>query len=389
MDVLPKVLVLETLGKYSHEVYHACHSRMFLNQGYGEKINLDLLNATFDFYKTGQFALDVILYQKFLHYSGRVHSMEEADLVFVPFLFQAILTSGSSGKCRKLKQSMLGEKYTGPGLTRETMNKVLLPKFVVEMLAELKRMKSGKRVVIMSMARTGGNNYRQSFLDKRFEKDLKNFRFLGIENWEGRYKQIIMVPYPTIFHMRYGATPQLPKKSSSAFLFYGSPRLRANKTARATEPPPLKASVAKLRYAILDALLQRSDSTIQILTRENFNLHEAYRAMAHSQFCIQPPGDSPTRRGFYDSVLLGCIPVVFSRKAYAPFGQSTKSIAIQLHEHVPPENIVDILRNISQTNIQDMQVKILKEMCAFQYSIYQDETHDAFGNILRVLHGVL
>ena len=386
---MPKVLVLETLGKYSHEVLHACQSRLFLNHGYGEKINLDLSNGTFDFYKTGQFALDTILYQKFLHYSGRVHSMEEADLVFVPFLFQPILTSGSSAKCRKLKQAMLGKKYTGPSLTRDTMNKVLLPKFVVEVLAELKRMRSGKRIVVVSMARTGGNNYRQSFLDKRFKGDLKNFRFLGIENWEGRYKQIIMVPYPTIFHMRSDATPQLPKKESSAFLFYGSPRLHANKTARATGPPPFKASVTKLRYAILDALLQRSDSTIQTLTYENFNLEAAYKAMAQSKFCIQPLGDSPVRRGFYDSVLLGCIPVVFSKSAYRPFGQSTSSIAIHLDENVPPENIVDILWKISQTNIQGMQANIVKTMRAFQYSLLQDETHDAFGNILRVLRGVV
>jgi hypothetical protein len=35
-----------------------------------------------------------------------------------------------------------------------------------------------------------------------------------------------------------------------------------------------------------------------------------------SRFSIHPPGDSLTRRGFYESVLMGCIPVVPS-EAYA------------------------------------------------------------------------
>lgn len=31
-----------------------------------------------------------------------------------------------------------------------------------------------------------------------------------------------------------------------------------------------------------------------------------------STFCIMPPGDVPTRKGFFDSILMGCIPVVFN-----------------------------------------------------------------------------
>jgi hypothetical protein len=38
-------------------------------------------------------------------------------------------------------------------------------------------------------------------------------------------------------------------------------------------------------------------------------------AMHQSQFCLQPPGDSPTRRSFFDAMLAGCIPVIFSKEA--------------------------------------------------------------------------
>ena len=33
--------------------------------------------------------------------------------------------------------------------------------------------------------------------------------------------------------------------------------------------------------------------------------------MQNSVFCLQPAGDSATRKSFYDSVICGCIPVLF------------------------------------------------------------------------------
>ncbi|XP_076947440.1 putative xyloglucan galactosyltransferase GT19 [Bidens hawaiensis] len=35
------------------------------------------------------------------------------------------------------------------------------------------------------------------------------------------------------------------------------------------------------------------------------------KPMLHSSFCLQPPGDTPTRRSTFDSILAGCIPVFF------------------------------------------------------------------------------
>ena len=33
--------------------------------------------------------------------------------------------------------------------------------------------------------------------------------------------------------------------------------------------------------------------------------------LTNSVFCLQPPGDSPSRKSFYDSIMAGCIPVIF------------------------------------------------------------------------------
>ena len=41
---------------------------------------------------------------------------------------------------------------------------------------------------------------------------------------------------------------------------------------------------------------------------------EVVRVLAASVFCLQPRGDSATRKGFFDTILAGCIPVVFSNR---------------------------------------------------------------------------
>ena len=49
--------------------------------------------------------------------------------------------------------------------------------------------------------------------------------------------------------------------------------------------------------------------------------------MSESIFCPSPPGDSPTRRQFYDAILHGCIPVIF-RKSYGRLFPSSPELDV-------------------------------------------------------------
>mmetsp|Transcript_60323 Transcript_60323/g.161884 ORF Transcript_60323/g.161884 Transcript_60323/m.161884 type:complete len:528 (+) Transcript_60323:61-1644(+) len=42
-----------------------------------------------------------------------------------------------------------------------------------------------------------------------------------------------------------------------------------------------------------------------------------YKMILASTFCLQPPGDTPTRKGIFDSLTLGCIPVIFDQNSMA------------------------------------------------------------------------
>jgi len=44
-------------------------------------------------------------------------------------------------------------------------------------------------------------------------------------------------------------------------------------------------------------------------------------AYALARFCLQPWGDTATRRGFYDALSYGCIPVIFDEAGYGDLGR--------------------------------------------------------------------
>ena len=48
----------------------------------------------------------------------------------------------------------------------------------------------------------------------------------------------------------------------------------------------------------------------QLSVLNNSGIQELVEWMLHSVFCLQPPGDTLTRKGFYDSILCSCIPLI-------------------------------------------------------------------------------
>ncbi|CAM8879444.1 unnamed protein product [Rhodiola kirilowii] len=95
------------------------------------------------------------------------------------------------------------------------------------------------------------------------------------------------------------------------------------------------------------------------------------RPMLQATFCLQPPGDTPTRRSTFDSILAGCIPVFFE-------DQSAKSqYTWHLPEEVYPEfsvfipkeevvykglKIVDVLMAIPRDEVRRMREKVVELM---------------------------
>ena len=66
------------------------------------------------------------------------------------------------------------------------------------------------------------------------------------------------------------------------------------------------------------------------ITRNSSGVADAY---ARAVFCLQPWGDSATRKGYVDAILLGCIPVIFASEL--GWDQLTRWFPSSLHLLVP------------------------------------------------------
>lgn len=107
-----------------------------------------------------------------------------------------------------------------------------------------------------------------------------------------------------------------------------------------------------------------------------------------STFCLAPPGDSLTRKSLFDSIMMGCIPVVNARATIT-----------QYLWHIPPEdvdlvsvyiprqdisdnglNFLSFLRNISTDKIKKMQQRLQEIAPSIQYSVVPEGYGHDKGN---------
>ena len=117
----------------------------------------------------------------------------------------------------------------------------------------------------------------------------------------------VSIPYPSSFHYFDGIL-DIPWK------------YRANSTRNVTAVFVGGGKTTNLQAKLLRERLRRQceprANCEWIATgkdRAHVNLSTALSMYRNSVFCLNPPGDSPTRKGLFDSLLAGCIPVVFDK----------------------------------------------------------------------------
>jgi hypothetical protein len=105
-----------------------------------------------------------------------------------------------------------------------------------------------------------------------------------------------------------------------------------------------------------------------------------------SQFCLTPPGDTVSRKGLFDAILMGCIPVIFyPMSAYYPWhlpagdgpeGLESFAVYIPGKEVLANRTIVmDRLHSIPQEKIRAMQRQLAVLAPRIQYAVTYGEEH--------------
>lgn len=96
-----------------------------------------------------------------------------------------------------------------------------------------------------------------------------------------------------------------------------------------------------------------------------------------SVFCLAPTGDSLTRKSLFDSLVAGCIPVVFARATITQYLWHIPPEEVErVSVYIPAQEMIDgtrsfleVLRNISDERVLEMQSRIARLAPQLQYSV--------------------
>ncbi|KAL6839338.1 hypothetical protein ACP4OV_030835 [Aristida adscensionis] len=181
----------------------------------------------------------------------------------------------------------------------------------------------------------------------------------------------LAVPYPTYFHPRADSDvlswQQRVRHTNRPWLmsFVGAPRPSDRWSIRSQLIAQCRASPAACRHLGCTAGSQQCHSPADIM--------ELFQS---STFCLQPVGDSKTRRSTFDAMVAGCIPVFFQPRAahlqylwHLPRDHASYSVLIP-DDGVRSRNVsVEAeLRKIPPAAVERMREEVIKLLPRLVYA---------------------
>lgn len=322
-----------------------------VNNGYGKKLDNNI-------YQTSQYSLEIIWHQKIMQYPLLTSSIEKANICFVPFF-----TFLTSWKNIPFHYSVSDANTMIASLFK------YIPQWIVSPLPHIFVFSD----VIWNDERVFNHHF----------KFPSNTYILTLESTNNKYlNQLITVPYPTEFHKEITGNTNFYNKFNNI-----------NRThllsyiGRDRWPLSLLNSIKDKDFNchILTELDERYWKSIN----DNQMTKKIIDIYGSSKFSLQPFGDMGTRRGFYQSVQLGCIPVIFDDN-YSSYSKlfnnmlDINKMAVVINKN-NINNIFSILQNISSEKIMEYKNYISFIMNTIQYSNYND-INDAIGTVINILN---
>ncbi|CAM0870711.1 unnamed protein product [Alopecurus aequalis] len=267
------------------------------NAGLGRPL-ADPLDTVFTgedgWYATHQFALDAIFHNRMKQYECLTNHSGMADVVFVPFYAGFDFVRYHWGYDNATRDA------ASVDLTQWLMRQ-----------PEWRR--AGGRDHFLVAGRTGYDFLRRNNINPDWGTDLLAMpggREMSVLVLECSLVQerVYSVPYPTYFHPRSDAEVRQWQDSVRGLerrwlmAFVGAPRpdnpenIRQWIIAQCTAAP---SACGQLGCAFGTSQCHSPDKIMRLFQT--------------ATFCLQPPGDSYTRRSVFDSMVAGCIPVFFHR----------------------------------------------------------------------------
>ncbi|CAN6288829.1 unnamed protein product [Urochloa humidicola] len=192
--------------------------------------------------------------------------------------------------------------------------------------------------------------------------ELANVTFLTVESriwpWQDH-----AIPHPTSFHpatlphLRAWLARARRSRRATLMLFTGG-------VSRPSRP--------NIRGSILAECANRTDACAVVDCSGGKCSHDPgryMRAMLGAKFCLEPPGDTPTRRSTFDAIIAGCVPVFFedlaARRQYGWHLPPARFDDFSVH--IPKEAVVfggvgiaDTLEAVPEAEVRRMRKRVLE-----------------------------
>ncbi|KAJ4954776.1 hypothetical protein NE237_011559 [Protea cynaroides] len=191
---------------------------------------------------------------------------------------------------------------------------------------------------------------------------VKNMSILLVESSPWSFNDFA-IPYPTYFH---------PKKDADVFKWQNRMRKLKRPWLFSFAGAPRPSYTHLIRGQIIEqckiSKLCHLLECVSGETKKCYSPMNVMRMFQSSQFCLQPAGDSFTRRSSFDSMLAGCIPVFFHpATAYTqytwhlPRNYSKYSVFIS-EDDIRKKNvsIEERLRQISPKQVKIMRKEVIR-----------------------------
>ncbi|XP_031125089.1 xyloglucan-specific galacturonosyltransferase 1-like [Ipomoea triloba] len=330
------VYVYELPAKFNKDLAAQCGDMMpwenlckYFNNGSGA-MGEPIEKLGKGWYQTHQYSLELIFHSLILNHPCRVYNPNEAKLFYVPFYggLDILRWHFKNNVSHALKDSL--------GLE--------LVRWLESQPAWFK--KSGKDHVFVlgkiswDFRRQDGYNWGSRFLEL---DEMQNPIKLLIERQPWHVNDI-GIPHPTYFHPQSDhdiiswQQKTISSNRRNLVSFAGAARPDSKKNIRSILIKQCTGNHEKCRF--LDCGSGGCDQPESII-----NL------FMESEFCLQPPGDSPTRKSVFDSLVAGCIPVLFN-----PF-----TAYYQYPWHLPQDHQkYSVL--IDQGDVRDMKVNVVERL---------------------------
>ncbi|XP_064615461.1 uncharacterized protein LOC135479520 isoform X2 [Liolophura sinensis] len=322
---------------------------------------------------TNQFALEVILHHQLLFSPYRVLDPSEADIFYIPAY------TGLSCFCRRQTGTtntrvLITELFHWLNLQKPYRN----GKLHMSALAKIEREQASDRCPLLTFPQA--RNIVYATIEEEADRSHKHYL-----NLTGH--SVVVVPYPSYGHIVSGSSQldlsepllSIPPQDRKVFILLAAGSRKSNpfrvKLMSQFDPK----SRTKSSYDNFFSRSANEDTDMVFLyTQECQDDHQwtTIPWMQHSVFCLQPPGDSPTRKSFYDAIMAGCIPVLFKdhKQVNYPFQDvlDYKKFTVTLsYSDIDRKRrlVRDLLERIPQKEIQSKLNAIQKVAAKLQYSL--------------------